>query len=213
WRCARSRRGPHRDRSLAPSPPPHRDGLRAILALYRGRAAAALISRRDERRARDRYAERRQRWQRRRGGSELLALPVAFEQPDRLGRWACGAESQPLQRAKQANPIGEGKPRRELNEFVRRGGIGEQYRDAAAVLRALHIDLGVADQPDIATGGDAAPRQREMHRLAGRLVGGGVPGPDDAAEKPRPAELLDFAAQQRAGLVADDAEKDAPAGE
>src|SRR5207245_6754406 len=118
-------------------------------------------------------------------------------------------ESQPLQRAKQANPIGEGEPRRELNKFVRRRGIGEQYRDAAAVLRALHVDLGIADQPDIFTGPDAALRQREMDRLAGRFVGRGITGANDAAKKPRPAEPLDLAPQQRAGLVADHAKKDA----
>src|SRR6266481_6348238 len=115
--------------------------------------------------------------------------------PNRLRRWAAPADSQPLQRAKQASPIGERQPRRELGEFFGIGRFAEENRDTAAVHGALHIERGVADKPNLLARRDATFRQSEMHGLAGRLVGRSIPRPDDATEQPGPAKPLDFAAQ------------------
>src|SRR5436305_8083585 len=150
------------------------------------------------------------------------SLPIEFLEPRRpaqtqnvlaipaqsLRRWARGIEPQALDRADQGGLIGKGKLRRKARKLVIRNGIAEQHADAAAVLRAFHIDCGIADEPDVLARGNAARRQREMHRLAGRLVGGGIAGADNAAEESGAAEPLDLTAQQQAGLVADHPEKD-----
>src|ERR1051325_10892404 len=115
--------------------------------------------------------------------------------PNRLRRWAAAVDSQPLQRAKQASPVGEGQPRREPGEFFRICRFAEENRYTATVHRTLHIERGVADEPNLLTRRNAAFRQGEMHRLAGRLVRRGIPCPDDAAEQPGPAEPLDLTAQ------------------
>src|SRR5438105_9140433 len=127
--------------------------------------------------------------------------------PNRLRRWAAAVDSQPLQRAKQASPIGERQPWREPGEFFGICRFAEENRDTAAIHGALHIEGGVADEPNLLAGRNAALRQGEMHGLTGRLVRRGIPCPDNAAEQPSPAEPLDFTAQYRAGLVADDPEK------
>src|SRR5260370_883735 len=84
----------------------------------------------------------------------------------RLRRWARGPESQALQDAKEAPLVGKGQPRREAGELLRRRGVAEQDRDAAAVLRAFHVDRGVADKPYLLAGHDPARRHREMDRLS-----------------------------------------------
>src|SRR5207248_181101 len=93
-------------------------------------------------------------------------------------------------------------------KLLLRDRFAEQDADTTAVLRAFHVDRGVADEPYLLAGRYAARRQCQMHRLAGRLVGSRIARPDDAAEEPRPAEPVDFAAQQGAGLVAHHPEKD-----
>src|SRR4029077_19402462 len=78
--------------------------------------------------------------------------------------------------------------------------------DTAAVLGALHIDGGIADEPNILSGHDAALGEGQMDRFAGRFVGGRVARADAAPKEAGPTEPFDLAAEQRAGLVADDAE-------
>src|SRR5437763_4516994 len=86
--------------------------------------------------------------------------------PNRLRRWAAAVDSQPLQRAKQASPIGERQPRRELGEFFGICRLAEENRNAAAVEGALHIERRVADEPNLLAGRDADLGQGEMPRLA-----------------------------------------------
>src|SRR5690242_18730869 len=132
--------------------------------------------------------------------------------PYRLRRWASRLQAQPLKDMKEADLVGEGEARREAAKLLARAGVAEQHRDAAAVLRAFDIDASVADKPHLLTRRHATGGEREVDRLGRRLVGGGVAGADNAAEKRGPAESCDFAPQQVAGLVADDAEEDPLAG-
>src|ERR1051325_3131374 len=120
-------------------------------------------------------------------GSEWEARRCAIL-PNRLRRWAAAVDSQPLQGAKQASPVGERQPRREPGEFLGIWRFAEENSDTAAVHRALHIERRVADKPNLLARRDAAFRQGEMHRLAGRLVGPGIPCPANAAEQPRPLQ-------------------------
>src|SRR4051794_21323255 len=98
------------------------------------------------------------------------SLPVEFLEPRRpaqtqrclrnpaesLRRWSRGIEAQPLDRAEQGCLVGKGKLRRKARKFVLRHGLAEQHADAAAILRAFHIDGGIADEPDLLTRRDAA---------------------------------------------------------
>src|SRR3954471_8234139 len=111
------------------------------------------------------------------------SLPVEFLEPRRpaqtqrrsrntaesLRRWSRGIQAQPLDRAEQGCLVGKGKLRRKLRKLLVRHGLAEQDADAAAVLRAFHVDRGIADEPDILAGRDAARRQSQMHWLTGRL--------------------------------------------
>src|SRR5215470_3959641 len=78
---------------------------------------------------------------------------------NRLRRWAAPADSQPLQRAKQASPIGEGQPWRETGELLEICGLAEQHGDAAGISGAFHVERGIANEPDVLAGRDAALRQ------------------------------------------------------
>src|SRR5271169_1846062 len=130
------------------------------------------------------------------------------EAPELLqSRWARAGESQALQKVKQGRTIGEDKARLATEKLFLGRSVAEQYRNATAVVCALHVRTGVADEPDAIAGLDAA-------RLEGKRDGGGVrlvlrrvPCPNDAAEQPGPADTLGLASQQSAGLVADHPEE------
>src|SRR5437764_10790770 len=100
-----------------------------------------------------------------------------------------------------------------MDEFLLGRSITEQNRNATAIVRAFHVDAGVADEPDRRAGLDAARPESERDRSGVRLVQSRVPCPDDAAEQLEPADPLGLAPQQSTGLVADHSKKDAVAGE
>src|ERR1700722_6025866 len=125
--------------------------------------------------------------------------------------WARTARSQAPQRAEQRCRIAYRKVRRKLGKFIMRCGLHQQHRHAAAGKRALHVDRGIADKPDVGAWLDAAWLQGKLDRRAVRFIGMGIARPDDAAEQRRPAEMCGLVAQDGAGLVADDG-KIVPAG-
>src|ERR1700730_15323809 len=132
-----------------------------------------------------------------------LTASHADETPELLqAKWARASESQAPHKVKQGRTIGEDKSRLATEELLLGRSIAEQNRNATAVVGALHVGPGVADEPNSLTGLDAARRESERDRGGGRRVLRPVPPPDDAAEQLRPADPLGLAPQQSAGLVA-----------
>src|SRR6202035_1928339 len=88
--------------------------------------------------------------------------PTPFLEPSRpvhaeaLGRdpellqskWARAGESQAPHKEKQGRTIGEDKARLATEKLYRGRSVAEQNRNATAVVCALHIGAGVADEPD-----------------------------------------------------------------
>src|SRR5471030_3241565 len=121
------------------------------------------------------------------------------------GRW----QSQGPDAQKKAGAIGENEGRLVVRDRLF-GGLrdAEQHRDAAGIDRAMHIDRGVADEPDLRPRRNAAARKRHQHGRRIGLVGDGVSGADQVREIAAPAEMLSLGAKKRAGLVADHREVD-----
>ena len=84
-------------------------------------------------------------------------------------------------------------------------GIADQNPPAAGPARAFEVGCRVADQPDIATGGDSRPRKRQVNRRRVRFVGRRIVGADDRRKPILPAKCADLAADRGAILVADHA--------
>src|SRR5690349_14109556 len=79
------------------------------------------------------------------------------EAPELLqSRWARAGESQAPHKVKQGRTIGEDKARLATKELLLGRSIAEQNRYAPAVVCALHVGTGVADEPDTLAGLDAA---------------------------------------------------------
>src|SRR5580692_8831229 len=111
-------------------------------------------------------------------------------------------ESQAPHEAKQRRTVGEYEARLATEKLFLDRSVAEQNRNATAVVCALHVGPGVADEPNSLTRLDAARRERERDRGGVRLVLRRVSCPDDAAEQLGPADPLGLASQQSAGLVA-----------
>src|SRR4051794_26207849 len=71
-------------------------------------------------------------------------------------RWACAGESQAPHKVKQRRTIGEDEARLATEKLLLGCSVAEQNRNTVAVVRALHIGTGVADEPDPRAGLDAA---------------------------------------------------------
>src|SRR6266436_7215125 len=110
-------------------------------------------------------------------------------------RWARAGESQAPHKVKQGRGVREGEARRATDQLLLGRSVAEQNRNATAVVRALHIDAGVTDEPDCCAGLDAAGLESERDRSGIRLVHRRVACPDDAAEQFGPADPLGLAAQ------------------
>src|SRR3984893_17641786 len=108
------------------------------------------------------------------------------ETPELLeSKWARASESQAPHKVKQGRTIGEDKSRLATEELLLGRSIAEQNRNATAVVGALHVGPGVADEPNSLTGLDAARRESERDRGGGRRVLGMGSWPGDAAEQLR----------------------------
>src|SRR5205823_3561899 len=122
-------------------------------------------------------------------------------------RWARGDESQAPHKVKQGRTIGEDKARLATEKLLLGCCVAEQNRNATAVICALHVGTGVADEPNSLAGLDPARLESERDRGGVRLVLRRVPCSDNAAEQVGPADPLGLAPQQSAGLVADHPEE------
>ena len=93
-------------------------------------------------------------------------------------------------------------------ELACRGRRGpHQHRRAARAGCAFEVDIRIADQPDVRAAREIA--ERELHMLDRGLVAGGIAGAGQGAEMPGPPQVIGFAPQIFAALVADDAELEA----
>src|ERR1700736_12399 len=125
------------------------------------------------------------------------------ETPELLqSKWARVGESQAPHKVKQGRTIGEDKSRLATEDLLLGRSSAEQNRNATAVVCALHVGPGVADEPNSLTRLDAARREGERDRGGVRLVLRRASCPDAAAEQLGPADPLGLASQQSAGLVA-----------
>src|SRR5690349_19915074 len=128
-------------------------------------------------------------------------------------RWARANESQAPHKVKQGRSFGEKEARRATPELFGARSVAEQNRNAPAVIRAFHVDPGVADKPYRVARLDAARLEGERDRGGGRLVQRRIPRPNDTAEQLGPPDPLSLAPQERAGLVADHTEENAFGGQ
>src|SRR5579875_2890652 len=71
-------------------------------------------------------------------------------------RWSRDAKSQVPDKTNEGDAVGKGEARRRGGKLRRARRAAEQDRQASGIDRALHVDRGVADQPDRLAGGDAA---------------------------------------------------------
>src|ERR1700732_2343035 len=76
-------------------------------------------------------------------------------------RWARAGESQAPHEVKQRRTIGEDEARLATEKLLLGRSVAEQNRNATAVVCALHIGPGVADEPNALAGLDAARRESE----------------------------------------------------
>src|SRR6202047_2604982 len=76
-------------------------------------------------------------------------------------RWAGGGESQAPHKVKHRRTIGEDEARLATEKLLLGRCVAEQNRNATAVVCALHVGPGVADEPNALAGLDAARRESE----------------------------------------------------
>src|SRR5690349_16932996 len=119
---------------------------------------------------------------------------------------ACKGKSQPPDVADERVASGKMQIGRKLREaLLLDRARADQHAETAGIVRAFHVECGVADIPRLGRA-DAAAVEREQHRRGMRLVERGITGADESLEMARPTEVIRLAPQDVAGLVADDAE-------
>src|SRR5260370_30436757 len=85
-------------------------------------------------------------------------------------KWARAGESQAPHKVKQGRTIGEDKARLATEKLFRGRSVAEQNRNATAVVCALHIGAGDADEPYALAGLDAARDESGHDRCKIRLL-------------------------------------------
>src|SRR5215471_9986743 len=113
----------------------------------------------------------------------------------------------------KAAQVGEVQIGCRCGELVAGGRLGaHQNRSAAGILRADHVNIGIAHEPNILsrgwTGMRGAQTQSVIDMGSMRLVACAIAGAGEALEVILPAEMLCLEAEEMTTLVADHAEID-----
>ena len=101
--------------------------------------------------------------------------------------------------------------RRKILEII--GTIPNQQWNTSSRMGALHIDIGITNEPYIRSRRNPARRKRHVDRVNFRFVTGGVSRTHQLTEISIPAERRRLGPKESASFVADYAQIDAAVGE
>src|SRR4051794_661576 len=100
--------------------------------------------------------------------------------------------------------------RRKILEIIRT--IPNQQWNTSSRMGALHIDIGITNEPYIRSRRNPARRKRHVDGVNFRFIAGGISRTHQLTEVTIPAERLRLGSQKPAGFVADHAQIDAAIG-
>src|SRR3954466_9244691 len=97
--------------------------------------------------------------------------------------------------------------RRKILEIIRT--IPNQQWNTSSRMGALHIDIGITNEPYIRSRRNPARRKRHVNRVNFRFIPGSISRTHQLTEITIPAERSRLGPKEPAGLVADNAQVDA----
>ena len=100
--------------------------------------------------------------------------------------------------------------RRKILEIIRT--IPNQQWNTSSRMGALHIDIGITNEPYIRPRRNPARRKRQVDRVNFRFISGGISRTHQLAEITIPAECRRLGPQESPGFVADHTQIDAAVG-